>query len=103
MQILHKQKGVERKNRDLQDRLVKALRVAGINDMETANTFLPAFLQKFNDRFSKTPAQPKSAHKPILSTHNLDRIFCIKDTKNLILQYENVIYQVLADKKEYTL
>ncbi len=64
-------------------------------------------MQKFNDRFSKTPAKPKSAHKPILSTHNLDRIFCIKDTrslsKNLTLQYENGVYQVLADKKEYTL
>jgi len=75
--------------------------------METANTFLPAFLQKFNDRFSKTPTLPKSAHKPILSTHNLDRIFCIKDTrhlsKNLTLQYENVVYQVLAENKEYTL
>lgn len=98
---------VERKNRDLQDRLVKALRIAGINDMKTANTFVPAFLQKFNDRFSKTPAEPTNAHKPILSTHNLDRIFCIKDTrhlsKNLTLQYENIIYQVLADKKEYTL
>ena len=98
---------VERKNRDLQDRLVKALRVAGINDMETANTFLPAFLLKFNKRFSKTPAQPTNAHKPILSTHNLDRIFCIKDTrnlsKNLTLQYENVVYQVLAENKEYTL
>ena len=98
---------VERKNRDLQDRLVKALRVAGINDMETANTFLPAFLQKFNDRFSKTPEQPTNAHKPILPTHHLDRIFCIKDTrnlsKNLTIQYENVVYQVLAENKEYLL
>jgi hypothetical protein len=58
---------------------VKALRIACINDMKTANTFLLAFLQKFNDRFSKTTAE------------------------NLTLQYENVVYQVLADKKEYTL
>jgi hypothetical protein len=64
---------VERKNRDLIDQLVKALRIAGIKEMETANTFLTAFLVKFNDRFSKAPDVPKSAYKLILSTHRNNR------------------------------
>ncbi|HAB98839.1 MAG TPA: hypothetical protein DCE71_03345 [Parachlamydiales bacterium] len=42
-----------------------------------------------------------------MSTHNLDRIFCLKHTrqlsKNLTLQYNNTIYQVFADKREYVL
>ncbi len=43
---------VERANRTLQDRLVKELRLAGISDMETANTFLPGFMQRYNARFA---------------------------------------------------
>jgi len=52
---------------------VKALRIASIKEMETANTFLPLFLLKFNDRFSKAPDVPKSPYKPILSTHRNNR------------------------------
>jgi len=98
---------VERRNRDFQNRLIKAMRIAKICDIEAANAFLPSFLDKFNQKFAKTPASPQNAHRPLLATHKLDRIFCLKYTrqlsKNLTLQYNNVIYQVFADKKEYTL
>jgi hypothetical protein len=36
---------VERMNRTLQDRLVKALRLAGIDDMEAGNAFLSSFME----------------------------------------------------------
>jgi hypothetical protein len=98
---------VERRNRDFQNRLVKALRIAKISTIEAANDFLPSFLDKFNQQFAKVPQDPIDAHKLLLDTHNLDRIFCIKETrrlsKNLTLQYNNVIYQVLAEGKEYIL
>ena len=98
---------VERRNRDFQNRLVKAMRIAKICNIEAANAFLPAFLDKFNQQFAKVPQDPIDAHKPLLDTHNLDRIFCVKHTRrlsnNLTLQYDNVIYQVLAIGKEYTL
>ena len=98
---------VERRNRDFQNRLIKAMRIAKICDIEAANAFLPPFLDKFNQKFAKTPASPQNAHRPLLSTHNLDRIFCLKHTrqlsKNLTLQYNNTIYQVFADKREYVL
>lgn len=98
---------VERRNRDFQNRLVKAMRIAKICNIEAANAFLPSFLDKFNQQFAKAPQNPIDAHKPLLDAHNLDRIFCIKDTRrlsnNLTLQYDNVIYQVLAAGKEYTL
>lgn len=98
---------VERRNRDFQNRLVKAMRIAKICTIEAANVFLPQFLIEFNLKFAKAPRSPFNAHKPILSTHNLDKIFCLKDTrclsKNLILQYENILYQICADKQEHTL
>lgn len=98
---------VERRNRDFQNRLLKAMRIAKICDIEAANAFLPSFLRKFNQKFAKAPLDPQNAHRPLLPTHNLDRIFCLKYTrqlsKNLTLQYDNVIYQVFADKREYTL
>ena len=98
---------VERRNRDFQNRLIKAMRIAKICDIEAANAFLPTFLHDFNQKFAKAPADPINAHRPLLSTHNLDKIFCLKYTRqlsnNLTLQYDNVIYQVFADRREYTL
>jgi len=98
---------VERRNRDFQNRLIKAMRIAKICDIEAANAFLPSFLHKFNQKFAKAPKDPSNAHRPLLPTQNLDRIFCLKEerrlSKNLTLQYSNVIYQVLADRREYTL
>lgn len=98
---------VERRNRDFQNRLVKAMRLAKINDIEAANAFFPSFLKRFNQQFAKAPQNPINAHRPILATHDLNRIFSVKETrrlsKNLTLQHDNVIYQVLACGKEYTL
>lgn len=98
---------VERRNRDFQNRLIKAMRIAKICNIETANAFLPSFLEKFNQKFAKAPLDPHNAHRPLLPTHNLDRIFCLKEkrrlSKNLTLQYNNVVYQVLVDRREYML
>jgi hypothetical protein len=57
---------VERMNGTLQDRLVKALRLAGINDMEAANEFLAKkFLPGFNRKFEVEPASQADAHRGI--------------------------------------
>jgi transposase len=54
---------VERMNGVLQDRLVKALRLAGINDLERANRFLEdGYLREFNQRFERPAASPVDAH-----------------------------------------
>lgn len=98
---------VERRNRDFQNRLIKAMRIAKISDLKAANAFLPSFLKKFNHKFSVAPNDPTNAHRPLLPSHNLDRIFCLKEdrqlSKNLTLQYDNVIYQVIAHRREYAL
>jgi hypothetical protein len=50
---------VERMNGVLQERLVKALRLAGISDLESANRFLAdTFLPAFNRRFNRPAASP---------------------------------------------
>jgi len=98
---------VERKNRDFQNRLVKAMRLAKISTIEEGNAFLPTFLKELNEKFSKFPQNPINAHRALLETQDLDRIFCLKHTrrisKNLTLQYGGIIYQIYADGLEYTL
>jgi hypothetical protein len=70
---------VERCNGTLQDRLVKALRLAGISDLERANEFLEReFLPAFNRRFSVQAASAADLHRkapanlaeiPVLGKH----------------------------------
>src|SRR5579875_3083086 len=56
---------VERANRTLQDRLVKELRLAGVNDMEAGNAFLPGFVERFNEQFAVRAASPDNLHRPL--------------------------------------
>jgi hypothetical protein len=57
---------VERMNGTLQDRLVKALRLAGISDIAKANEFLAKqFLSGFNRKFGVEPASQADAHRGI--------------------------------------
>jgi hypothetical protein len=51
---------VERANKTLQDRLVKELRLAGVNTIKAGNAFLPAFVADYNARFAGQAAdQPQ--------------------------------------------
>jgi hypothetical protein len=55
---------VERMNGVLQDRLVKALRLEGIRDIKSANTFLrKKFLPAFNRRFQVQAASQSDVHQ----------------------------------------
>jgi transposase len=58
---------VERLFETLQDRLVKTLRRADVQNAEEANAVLRDFLPGFNKRFMKAPAQPGSAYRPRLT------------------------------------
>lgn len=85
---------VERANQTLQDRLVKELRLAGIDGMEAGNDFLPAFLADYNRRFAVAPKSEEDAHRAVL--HNAEELDLIlrrhetrKLSKNLTFQYLN--------------
>jgi hypothetical protein len=58
---------VERAHLTLQDQLVKELRLAGISDLEAANSVLPDFVEKYNPCFARPRSQPAGS-APSLST-----------------------------------
>jgi transposase len=98
---------VERANQTLQDRLVKELRLRGISVIEAANAFLPEFCADFNRRFAVAPRSTQDAHRPLRHSENLDLILTRQKTtylsKNLIVQYQKVIYQIKSDRPAYAL
>jgi hypothetical protein len=73
---------VERMNRTLQDRLVKELRLAGIDTMEAGNAFLPDFMEDYNRRFAVIPARSDDLHRPInLSPDRMMEILCKREQR----------------------
>lgn len=73
---------VERMNRTLQDRLVKELRLANISDMEGGNAFLPAFIERYNDRFAVAPTRPDDLHRPVsLAANRLNDVLCKREQR----------------------
>ena len=74
---------VERLFKTLQDRLVKALRLAGIATIEAANRFVEEWLPRYNQRFTVQPAQATDLHRPRPAHRELDRILCLKTTRCL--------------------
>lgn len=90
---------VERANQTLQDRLVKEMRLAGINDMDSANAWLPGYIADYNRRFAVVPKDPSDAHLTYPGTSaELVRTLSVQVTrtlsKNLSCQYENQLLQI---------
>ncbi len=98
---------VERANQTLQDRLVKEMRLAGINDYQQANKFLTSYLPGHNDKFAVQPASPIDSHEPLRPENDLELIFTKrvrrKLSKDLQFQYDRVIYQIQTERPIYVL
>jgi len=99
---------VERMNGILQDRLVKELRLANINNIEAGNAYLPQFMEKHNQQFAIEPSNPVDAHqKSMPSDEVLDLILTFQSirtlSKNLELSYQNVNYQIQTQSHGYRL
>jgi transposase len=94
---------VERANLTLQDRLVKDMRLAHVTNIEEANQFLEksAYWARFNKKFARQPVSKENAHRSMPLGCNLEEVLCFKETrvvtKNLELQYDNVLYQILPE------
>jgi transposase len=74
---------IERLWGTLQDRLVKELRKAGANDLQSANRVLAAYLPKFNARFQVEAAEPGSAYVPWPEERDPVDYFCFKYTRKV--------------------
>jgi len=94
---------VERMNGTLQDRLVKELRLAGIDDLAAANQFLEErFLPELNRRLMVAAAQEADLHRPLQAALgqavSLDDVLCFAEERvvqnDWCLVYEQQVLQL---------
>ena len=99
---------VERANQTLQDRLVKELRLRRIDDIQSANAFLPEFIADYNQRFSVAPKTSQNAHRNLLhDSAALNLILSLhtarKLSRNLTCRYRSREYQIQGQGHGYRL
>jgi hypothetical protein len=86
---------IERAFGTLQDRMVKELRLARISTIAAANAWLPGFIEAYNARFGREPANAKDLHRPLTEADDLDEILAWREkrtvTKNLTLPYDRMM------------
>jgi len=99
---------VERANQTLQDRLVKEMRLGKIGTLDAGNAFLAQYMETHNKRFAVAPRSDENAHRKLL--HGAREIALILAeqnerilSRNLICQYKNTLYQIVATRQKYTL
>lgn len=75
---------VERRHGVFQDRLVKALRLKGISDLEAANAFLEQeFLSDLNERFHVTPRSQADLHRAVPPGVRLEHVLCFQEERTV--------------------
>jgi hypothetical protein len=94
---------IERSYRTLQDRLVKAMRLEGIGNLEDANRFLEVYWPKYNGKFAKEPREKKDLHRRVTKNLNLDRILCVKKTRTInngyLIKWRNRMFVVQSPSR----
>ncbi|MBU6268156.1 MAG: ISNCY family transposase, partial [Sphingomonadales bacterium] len=87
---------VERANATLQDRLVKAMRLAGISAIAEANAFLPGYMERHNQRFAKPAFDPRDLHRPLAVHEDLRTELVWREwrtvTQALALHYNKALF-----------
>lgn len=90
---------VERLFGSLQDRLVKEMRLEGIDTLEGANACLERFLPIWNHRFTVAPTEPHDAHRAL---PDVDLLALFAETRTRVvandftIKYERVRLQITA-------
>jgi transposase len=103
VQVLHanspQAKGrIERLFGTFQDRLIKEMRLAGIQTIDEANRFLQGYLPTYNRRFSVKPVEAVDLHRPSPASRDLEGILCLKAQRVLrndfTVAYHGKLYQI---------
>jgi hypothetical protein len=75
---------IERLFGTLQDRLVKEMRLAGIDTIEAANRFLEIrFLPEWEQRFTVVPRHPRNAHRRLGREQRLEEILSVRAARQV--------------------
>ena len=75
---------IERLFETLQDRLVKEMRLAGIDSIPGANHFLETrFLPQWEQRFTVLPRNARNAHRKLGSDYRLQEILSVRVTRQV--------------------
>jgi len=89
---------VERSFLTLQDRLVKEMRLAKVNNIEQANEFLIKYFPMHNAKFTVKAISEVDVHQPAPSLRELIKIFCIREERTLrndfTIAYNGKLYQI---------
>lgn len=80
---------IERLWQTLQDRLVSEMRLLGICEIDSANAFLPGFLDRFNRQFSVPAADEDSAYRSMPEDLDPKTVFCFKESR--VVDADNTI------------
>jgi len=83
------------------------MRLAGVISYAQANVFLLDYIPVYNQRFAVQPRNLIDSHEPLLPENNLEAILSKQSprklSKDLQLQYQKVIYQIITDRPAYPL
>jgi transposase len=90
---------VERFFGTAQDRLVKGLRKAGVQTLEEANRYLELeYLPQWSSRFTRAPASPADAHRPLRAEQDLAAILSHVEERvvanDYTIRYNSKRYQI---------
>lgn len=73
---------VERRNAVFQDRLVKAMRLAGLSDLQAANRYLEeTFLPQLNQQFNVRPKRKADVHRSVPRGVRLGQVLSLQETR----------------------
>jgi hypothetical protein len=91
---------IERLFGTLQDRLVKEMRLRGINTKEQANEFLKSYLPVYNKKFRVRAANETNVHVKLPRGFDLDKYLCVKTGRTVrndnTISYKGKLYQIEA-------
>lgn len=96
---------IERRHGIFQDRLVKELKIKGIETIEEANNYLNKdFLKKLNKKFTVEAEDPENAHRDAALYGSLEQVICWESERVLrndyTVQFDKQHYQIMNKKEE---